>query len=108
MTVMDQPSHNRLPAIIDAARRDHLIDLVALALVIALALAVAATMFAAYYSHPEALWRNLWHDRSAHYGYGLDVGIALRSLNPIALLTAVEAIRVWTPLHPIALGTVLA
>jgi hypothetical protein len=108
MTITDQSSRNRLLDIVAAGRRDRLVEFGATALVAAVALGLAAAMFAAYYAHPEELWRNLWHDRSAHYGYGLDLAIGLRNLNPVAFLAALEAIRVWTPLHPVLLGTILA
>ena len=87
---------------------DRRIDVLAPAIVTVVATAIAVAMFVAYYRHPEELWRNLWHDRSAHYGYGLDLGLALRTLNPIEFLTAFESVRLWAPLHPLILGVVLA
>src|SRR5262245_45674039 len=86
----------------DQSWRGRRADLLATAIVSAVARLVA------YYRHPEELWRNLWHDRSAHYGFGLDVAIALRTLNPIESLAALEAVRLWAPLHPALLSVVLA
>src|SRR5437870_833442 len=83
-------------------------ELLVPAIVAAVATACAVAMFATYYQHPEELWRNLWHDRSAHYGYGLDVAIGLRTLNPLQFLAALEAVRLWAPLHPTLLGVILA
>ena len=93
---------------IDQSGRDRRLELLATAVVTAVAIAIAVAMFAAYYRHPEELWRNLWHDRSAHYGYGLDVALALRTFNPINILASLEAVRLWAPLHPALLSVVLA
>jgi Dolichyl-phosphate-mannose-protein mannosyltransferase len=92
----------------DQSWRDCRLDVLATAIVTAVAIAIAAAMFVAYYRHPEELWRNLWHDRSAHYGFGLDVASALRTLNPIEFLAALEGVRLWAPLHPVLLSVVLA
>jgi Dolichyl-phosphate-mannose-protein mannosyltransferase len=92
----------------DRSSRDRLLDLLLPAIVAAAAVAIAVAMFAAYYQHPEGLWRNLWHDRSAHYGFGVDLAVALRTLNPIEFLVALEAVRIWAPLHPALLGVTLA
>ena len=93
---------------IDQSWRGRRADLFAAAIVSSVAIAIAVAMFVAYYRHPEELWRNLWHDRSAHYGFGLDVAIALRTFNPIESLAALEAVRLWAPLHPALLSVVLA
>jgi hypothetical protein len=92
----------------DRSSRDRPLDLLLPAIVTAAAVAIAVAMFAAYYQHPEELWRNLWHDRSAHYGFGVDLAVALRTLNPIEFLVALEAVRIWAPLHPALLGVTLA
>jgi len=92
----------------DQSSRDRPVDLLATAIVAAAAIAFAVAMLATYYQHPDELWRNLSHDRSAHYGFGVDLAVALRTLNPIEYLVALEGVRIWAPLHPAILGVVLA
>jgi hypothetical protein len=54
--------------------------MIATAIVTAVVIACALVMFAAVYNHPEELWRDLGEDRAAHYNFGLDLAIDLRSL----------------------------
>lgn len=88
--------------------RESLLDLAMTAIVVLVAVAFALWMFAAYFHHPGTVWRDLEEDRTAHYMFGLDVALALRTLNPLAFLATLEQIRGWVPLNPLVLGTILA
>ena len=79
---------------------------VAVALTI-VATTVAAATFWTYYDNPADHWRELQHDRASHYLFGLDLGLALRALDPLQFLVRLEQIRDWVPLHPLVLGLVL-
>src|SRR5262252_6197476 len=90
--------------------RDSLVDMVATAIVAAVAAGCAASMFARYFENPASVWHNLelGYDHASHYASGLDVAIALRTLDPIEFLARLEEVRGWAPLHPLVLGLTLA
>lgn len=89
--------------------RDSLVDIVATSIVAAVAAGCAASMFAQYFQNPATVWHSLelGHDRASHYMLGLDVAIALRTLDPIEFLARLEEVRAWAPLHPLVLGVTL-
>jgi hypothetical protein len=90
-----------------SASRTHLLDLGMTAVVTAVALAFALSMFTAYFENPGGLWRNLESDRASHYLFGLDLAVALRTLDPLGFLVRLEQVRDWVPLHPLVLGLIL-
>ena len=88
----------------DPWSRDRLLDVVLAAIVGLAAIAFALWMFKAYFDHPQGLWRGLEEDRTGHYLFGLDVALALRTLNPFEVLFRLEKIRWWVPLDPSCWG----
>src|SRR5262249_33134875 len=88
--------------------RESVLDLAMTGIVVLVAVAFALWMFAAYFHDPGTLWRDLEEDRTAHYMFGLDVALALRTLNPLAFLAALEDVRGWVPLNPLVPATTLA
>src|SRR5262245_10410769 len=89
------------------ASRERLLAVGVAAVLIVVATAFAAATFKTYYDNPADLWRGLEHDRASHYLFGLDLGLALRGLDPLQFLVRLEQIRDWVPLHPLVLGIVL-
>ncbi|MFL9825226.1 hypothetical protein [Rhodoplanes sp. SY1] len=82
------------------------IDFAVAAVTAFLAAMIATTLFTAYRADPDLLWTNPLHDRNGHFGFGLDLAIALRSLDPLAVLDHVWK-AVWPPLHGLILSGVL-
>jgi hypothetical protein len=77
------------------------------------AVACAATFLAAlaYQRFLEVaphLWTSGIHDRNAHYWLGLGFALDFRHGNILAFLHDVHQARVWTPLHALLIGAVLA
>ena len=70
--------------------------------VLAVATVFAASMLAEYAANPEQLWREVNHDRNGHFNFGLDVALALKSLDPIDFLKQIVGARVWPPVHGLA------
>jgi hypothetical protein len=64
------------------------------------ALLSAACVFAWFCQHSHELWWRMGHDRHAHYMYGLNLAMDLRSGDIVRLLSDFDKIRVWGPLHP--------
>ncbi len=88
-------------------QRATLSDRIVLAGVFAVALAFAIGMLGDYYSAPDGLWRDLYHDRNGHFDFGLTLALALREFNPVDFLGQIERSRVWGPFHGIVLSLVL-
>ncbi len=83
------------------------IDAVAFALAAAIAAASAASMLAQHWAAPEDLWRNLFHDRSGHYSFGVNLTLALRDLDLYSFFNSLEKAKVWPPVHGLLLSAVL-
>lgn len=79
--------------------------IVALAL---LALSAAVSMFLAHAAAPERLWADVHHDRNGHFGFGLDLALALRVGDVAAFLSQLAKAVVWPPVHGLLLAAVLA
>jgi len=80
--------------------------MIALAVVSAAALGIAAAMFAAYYAHPDDLWRDLYHDRNGHLAAGMNFALAIKTGDAGGFFTQLLAMRVWGPVHGLALAGV--
>ena len=78
------------------------------ACVIMAALTVAASLLAAYWADPAALWRDPYHDRNTHYLNGLNLALDLVALDPAGFLADATADPIWPPFHAVALAAVLA
>ncbi|MEA2779613.1 MAG: hypothetical protein QOK29_1157 [Rhodospirillaceae bacterium] len=72
-----------------------------------IAVSVAAMMLSAYARESAGLWRGVQHDRNGHFLYGLDLALALRSLDPLGFLGQLWRATVWPPVHGIVLSIVL-
>ena len=62
-------------------------------------LLAAVGLLRGFLSHPRALWVELEHDRNAHYGYGLDMAVAVEHLQPYQFFNQLQKGVVWPPLH---------
>jgi len=100
-------SHSPAVRSANPASRERVLAVGVAAVLIVVATAFAAATFRTYYDNPADLWRGLEHDRASHYLFGLDLGLALRALDPLQFLVRLEQIRDWVPLHPLVLGLVL-
>ncbi|MBK5962253.1 hypothetical protein CCR97_29290, partial [Rhodoplanes elegans] len=83
------------------------IDFAVAAVTAFVAAMIATTLFTAYHADPDPLWSNPLHDRNGHFGFGLDLAIALRGLDPLAVLDHLWKAVVWPPLHGLILSGVL-
>jgi hypothetical protein len=83
-----------------------IVDRVVLAVVIAVALAIASATFAAYYAHPDDLWRDIYHDRNAHLSVGMNFAMTARAGDVGGFVSQLLAMRVWGPVHGLLLGLV--
>ncbi|MFD2183582.1 hypothetical protein [Rhodoplanes azumiensis] len=83
------------------------IDLAVAAVTAFVAAVIATTLFTAYHADPDPLWANPLHDRNGHFGFGLDLAIALRGLDPLAVLDHLWKALGWSPLHGLMLSGVL-
>jgi hypothetical protein len=84
-----------------------IIDRGVMAAVAAAAIVIAGAMLAGYLADPDLLWRGVYHDRNAHFAFGLDLALALRNLDPLWFLAELDKAKVWPPLHGLALAAVL-
>lgn len=73
-----------------------------------LALSAAVSMFLAHAAAPERLWADVHHDRNGHFGFGLDLALALRAGDVVAFLSQLAKAVVWPPVHGLLLSAVLA
>jgi hypothetical protein len=76
-------------------------------LVALIAIAFATSMLADYASNPGALWHGVHHDRNGHFDFGLNLALALRSLDLIEFVKGLLRATVWPPFHGLALASVL-
>lgn len=83
------------------------IDFVVAAGTAFVAAVIATTLFTAYHADPDPLWTNPGADRNGHFGFGLDLAIAMRGLDPLAVLDHVWKAVIWPPLHGLILSGVL-
>ncbi|MDC7787198.1 hypothetical protein PQJ75_10895 [Rhodoplanes sp. TEM] len=80
---------------------------IAVAAVAAIALATAVATFLAYAAAPDALWVDVHHDRNGHFGFGLDLALALRGGDPVAFVSHLAKAVVWPPVNGLVLSGVL-
>jgi hypothetical protein len=86
-----------------------MLDRLAVTIVALAALVIAARALADHVADPDGLFRaGAHHDRHAHFGVGLNLALALRTLDPIWFLSEVERQKSWPPFHGLVLGAVLA
>jgi hypothetical protein len=74
------------------------------AVVVLLAVTAAAAMFAAYFEHPEFLWRGDPSDRSIHFDQGLRLAVTLRNLDVAAFWHEIASARFYPPFHGLVLS----
>src|SRR5665213_1395403 len=56
-------------------------------------------LFCDFLGHPRSIWTALMHDRNGHYGYGLDMALAVERGSPGQFIAQLEKGKVWPPLH---------
>jgi hypothetical protein len=83
------------------------IDRVLTVLVAAGAIVLAVSLWRSHAAAPDLLWRDVYHDRNGHFGYGLDLALALQTFDPLWFLSELEKAKVWPPLHGLVLSAVL-
>lgn len=76
-------------------------------LVFFVALMLAVCLYARFLSVSRALWYNPYHDRSAHYLYGLKLATDIENGRLVQLLHDLNEARIWPPLHGLAAALVL-
>ena len=76
-------------------------------LVAAGAVVLAVSLWRSHAAAPDLLWRDVYHDRNGHFGYGLDLALALQTFDPLWFLSELEKAKVWPPLHGLVLSAVL-
>ncbi|EJW09601.1 hypothetical protein A33M_1138 [Rhodovulum sp. PH10] len=83
------------------------IDRVVIGAVALVAIGFAASMLVAHVADPDSLWTGVLHDRNGHFGFAVDLAVALRSLDPVGFLSQLAKSVVWPPLHGLLLSGVL-
>jgi hypothetical protein len=91
------------PAILVSKR----VELALMAAVALVSVAVALSLAIDYYRDPTPLWSLIEHDRNGHYQFGLDLALALRSLDPLGFLKTLQSATIWPPVHGLLLALVL-
>jgi hypothetical protein len=76
-------------------------------LVVALAVAAAVMMFVGANAEPDLLWHGYYHDRNAHYAFGQDLALAVRTGDPVWFFSELLKAQVWPPVHGLVLAAVL-
>jgi hypothetical protein len=77
------------------------------ALILIAVLVVAACLFGRFLSVHRSLWDDPFHDRNAHYLYGLKIATAVRGGHLLVLLNELNEGRIWPPLHGVLTAGVL-
>jgi len=77
------------------------------ALVSVVSLALASYLYTHFLCVDRTLWYNPYHDRSAHYLYGLKLATDIQNGRVWQLLHDLNEARIWPPLHGIAAAMVL-
>lgn len=72
-----------------------------------LAVGLATAMLRAHWSAPEALWTNVHHDRDGHFGFGLDLALALRTGDIGGFVSHLSRSVVWPPVNGLLLAAVM-
>ena len=83
-------------------------DLILFIGAVSVAIAAALVMFTAYYSKPDLLWADFYHDRNAHFAMGVNLALALKTADPFWFVSEIEKVQVWGPLQRLILAAVLA
>ena len=76
-------------------------------LVFLTALLLATGLYVRFLTVDRALWYNPYHDRAAHYLYGLKLATAMSEGRVWQLLHDLNDARIWPPLHGLAAATTL-
>ncbi len=71
------------------------------------ALMLAGCLYLRFLRVDRALWYNPYHDRSAHYLYGLKLATDVQEGRVVQLLHDLNQARIWPPLHGMAAATAL-
>src|SRR5262245_3828993 len=77
------------------------------ATVFAVVTASEASLWTSSVARGDALWRGFYHDRHGHFGFGLDLALALQSFDPIGFISELEKAKIWPPVHGLVLSGVL-
>ncbi|MFL9827413.1 hypothetical protein [Rhodoplanes sp. SY1] len=72
-----------------------------------IAMALAGALLHAYWTAPEGLWTDVHHDRNGHFGFGLDLALALRQGDVGGFLSHLSRAVVWPPVNGLVLAGVL-
>ena len=75
-------------------------------LVLVATLALGAFIYSGFRARANELWWWMGHDRHAHYTYGLNVAMDLKTGDLARLAHDFDGMRVWGPLHPFLEATV--
>jgi len=68
-------------------------------IMLAFCVLAAGLLYHDFLSHPRGIWTTLMHDRNGHYGYGLDMALALEKGSVGQFFAQLEKGKVWPPLH---------
>ncbi|MFD2183583.1 hypothetical protein [Rhodoplanes azumiensis] len=100
-------SSSRPPSAAPATPAPRWAGRLAVLVVAALALALAAAMLRAYWWAPETLWTDVHHDRDGHFGFGLDLALALRTGDLGGFVSHLSRSVVWPPVNGLLLAAVM-
>ncbi|MGB8356039.1 MAG: hypothetical protein WCD79_19225 [Chthoniobacteraceae bacterium] len=68
-------------------------------MMLAFCVLAAGLLYHDFLSHARDIWTTLMHDRNGHYGYGLDMALALEKGSVGQFFAQLEKGKVWPPLH---------
>ena len=68
------------------------------------AFGVGISVYAWFWQHSRELWWWMGHDRHAHYMYGLNLALDLRTGDFVRLFHDFDRMRVWGPFHAFAVA----
>jgi hypothetical protein len=71
------------------------------------AAALAVSLWRSHAAAPDLLWRDVYHDRNGHFAHGLNLALALKTIDPLWFFSELEKAKVWPPLHGLVLSAIL-
>jgi hypothetical protein len=83
-------------------------DRLALGLVCLASAASAIVVYVLFLDDSRNLWTVIEHDRSFHYLAGLRMGLDIRNLDVVQLVSDFLSLRTWPPLHAVLVALVTA
>lgn len=103
----DAPATSVAPAVAESVTNDRGLGLRWLPPIMLLAAVVLGLfLYSGFRTRSTELWWWMGHDRHAHYMYGLNLALDVKTADVRRLLHDIDGLRVWGPLHPFLVGAV--